>query len=80
MEVLTGKVVNRAEEKAEESAKEVELFTNPVAVHRIRLSFGAVPVIQLVLTVFCAGALWYLKSGSATAAVAEEIIRRLTGG
>ncbi len=80
MEVLTGKVVNRAEEKAEEAAKEVELFTNPVAVHRIRLSFGAVPVVQLVLTAVSAGALWYLKSGSATAAAAEEIIRRLTGG
>ncbi len=80
MEVLTGKVVNRAEEKTEESAKEVELFTNPVAVHRIRLSFGAVPAVQLVLTAVCGGVLWYLKNGSETAAVAEEIIRRLTGG
>lgn len=80
MEVLTGKVVNRAEEKSEEQVKEVELFTNPVAVHRIRLSFGAVPVVQIVLTAICGGVLWYLKNGSETAAMAEEIIRRLTGG
>ncbi len=80
MEILTGKVVNREEEKTNEPAKEVELFTNPVAVNRIRLSFGAVPVVQLVLTAICGGVLWYLKGGSETAAMAEEIIRRLTGG
>ena len=80
MEVLTGKVVNRAEEKIDEPAKEVELFTNPVAVHRIRLSFGAVPAVQIVLTAICGGILWYMQNnGRETAAMAEEIIRRLTG-
>ena len=80
MEVLTGKVVSRAEENVNEPAKEVELFTNPVAVHRIRLSFGAVPVVQSALAAICGGILWYMQNnGGETAAMAEEIIRRLTG-
>lgn len=80
MEVLTGKVISKTE-TVEAPVKEVELFTNPVAVHRIKLSFGAVPVVQTVLTAVCGGVLWYLKnSGGEMGAMAEQIIRRLTGG
>lgn len=81
MEILTGRVVDKTEEKNEETVREVELFTNPVAVHRIRLSFGAVPVIQLILTAICGGVLWYMRSnGGETAVIAEEIIRRIISG
>lgn len=80
MEVLTGRIVNKTEPQPAEEVKEVELFTNPVAVHRVKLSFGAVPVLQLVLSAICGGILWYLKNNGETAARAEEIIRRLVGG
>lgn len=80
MEVLTGKVISKSETAPVEAVKEVELFTNPVAVHRIRLSFGAVPVVQLALAVICGGVLWYLKNNGETAAMAEEIIRRIISG
>ena len=81
MEMLTGKVVGKAETESVEPVKEVELFTNPVAVHRIKLSFGAVPIVQTVLTAVCGGILWYMKNnGGETQAVAEEIIRRIVGG
>ena len=81
MEVLTGKIVEKGGAEAIETAKEVELFTNPVAVHRVRLSFGAVPVVQLVLTAVCGAALWYLQnSGGEAGKLAEEIARRLAGG
>ena len=81
MEVLTGTVISKNEPQEEAPVKEVELFTNPVAVHRIRLSFGAVPVIQLLLTAVCGGALWYMQSSSAELqTMAEGIIRRFIGG
>ena len=81
MEVLTGTVISKNEPQEEAPVKEVELFTNPVAVHRIKLSFGAVPIVQTVLTAVCGGILWYMKNnGGETQAVAEEIIRRIVGG
>ncbi len=81
MEVLEGKVVNRTPDVTEEPAREVELFTNPVAVHRIKLGFGAVPVVQLALSAVCGGVLWYMTiSGGKMQVAAEEIIRRIIGG
>ena len=81
MEMLTGKVVGKAETESVEPVKEVELFTNPVAVHRIKLNFGAVPIVQTVLTAVCCGILRYKKNnGGEIQAVAEEIIRRIVGG
>lgn len=81
MEVLTGKVVGKTEEKPVEEVREVELFTNPVAVNRVKLSFGAVPVLQTVMTGLCGGAIWYMKNSSGELqAAAEEIVRRILGG
>ena len=81
MEILTGKVVEKAEEKPLGEVKKIELFTNPVAVNRVKLSFGAVPVMQTVLAILCGGALWYLKNnGGEFQTAAEEIIRRISGG
>ncbi len=78
MEILTGKVVEKSEAMP---VKEVELFTDPVPVHRIRLSFGAVPVVQVLLTSVCGAALWYLRNNNGDfQPVAEEIIRRIIGG
>lgn len=79
MEVLTGKVITKTEE--ENAEKEVKLFTNPVAVKRIRLSFGAIPAVQLIFTAICGAVLWYMKGGSVELQqTAEEIIRRFIGG
>lgn len=80
MEVLTGKVITKTEPTEKAPDADVELFTNPVTVHRRRLSFGAVPVIQLLLTVICGAILWYLQSGDGEMqAAAEEIVRKLSG-
>ena len=81
MEVLTGKVITKAEIQEPTPVKEVELFTAPVAVHRIRLSFGAVPVVQLLLAAVCGGILWYMQNGGTEMQnMADEIIRRFIGG
>ncbi len=81
MEILTGKVINKNESEPAGQVKEVELFTNPVAVHRIRLSFGAVPVVQLFLSLICGGVLWYFRNnGGEMQSAAEEIVRRIIGG
>lgn len=82
MEILKGNVVPKPEEiKKDEPVKEVELLTNPVAVNPVKLSFGAIPAIQTVSAVILGAVLWYMKnSGGEAVAMAEEIIRRITGG
>ena len=81
MEVLKGKIVTKAENPVAEAPREVELFTAPVAVHRIKLSFGAVPVIQVVLSVICGVAMWhFLNNGGEMQSAAEAMLGRITGG
>ena len=81
MEVLKGKIVAKAESPVVGPPREVELFTAPVAVHRVKLSFGAVPVIQSVISVICGSVMWYfLNNGGEMQSAAETILRRIIGG
>ena len=81
MEIIKGKVAVKAEASVPEPPREVELFTAPVAVRRSKLSFGAVPAVQLLLSAVCAGVMWYLlHGGEEMQTAAEEIIGRIIGG
>lgn len=81
MEVIKGKIVTSSAKSEPEPEKKIEYFTAPVPVRRHKLSFGAVVVVQIVLSAATGVFLWWITSqGGEGASIAEEILRRFLNG
>ncbi|MBQ8612874.1 MAG: hypothetical protein IJ416_01490 [Ruminiclostridium sp.] len=81
MEIVKGKIVSGEENPVQNTEKTIELLTNPVPVRRYKLPFGAVVVIQTVITALLGAFLWYAEMGGGVVSeFAAELVRRLTNG
>lgn len=90
MAVIVGKIVSGAAKNEPEpveahvvqkSEREIEYLTAPVPVRRNKLGFGAVIVIQLMLSAALGAFLWIAGGlGGELGAIAEELLRRLLNG
>lgn len=90
MAVIVGKIVSGSAlreaapseaQPVHKSEREIEYLTDPVPVRRHKFGFGAVIVIQLLLSVAFGVFIWLAgEHGGEAGALAGELVRRLLNG
>ena len=81
MEVIQGKIVSTADRSEPPHEKKIEYFTDPVPVRRHKLAFGAVVVVQTVLSLAVVLMLVRLsESDNDLSVIAERVLTRLLNG